>query len=112
MTQVDRVLQMLQSAGETGVTNQDFYRSFLPRHGGRIYELRKSGHDIRVEFVRQGMFRYTLHGCDATPHPAISNDATPNPAIGLSASRTEGADLFEVIHGPYGTRIAPQGGKL
>ena len=97
MTQVDRVLQMLQSAGEAGVTTGDFLRSYLPRFSARLWEMKKEGHSIKTEFVRTGEFRYTLQ--PVRPHPVV-------------AAPTEGVDLFEVIHGPYGTRVIPQGGKL
>jgi hypothetical protein len=59
VTQREKVLGMLRSAGKAGVRSDAFYAAFLPRAGARVHELRQEGYTITSE--REGQFvRYRL----------------------------------------------------
>ena len=58
VNQQTRVLKALKERGT--LTNQDFYKMYIPRFGARIYELRKDGHHIVTNKVRNGLTEYTL----------------------------------------------------
>lgn len=65
--QAQTVLAMLRSAGERGVSNGDFIRSYIERFGARIGELRAAGWQIDKEREDQGRYRYFLRGEPAGP---------------------------------------------
>jgi hypothetical protein len=62
MTQRERVLHMLQTAGDRGVTTADFLEAHIPRFSARIGELRKAGHQIDTRRLREGSFLFKLDG--------------------------------------------------
>ena len=106
MKQVERVLRMLREAGPLGVTNYEFYRCYLPRFGGRIFELRTEGYVIDVEFVKTGCFRYTLQGGDRPvgQGPVTDGSKAACAVAPHVAARPKGEDeMFSVIHSAYGT---------
>jgi hypothetical protein len=59
-TQSNRVLEMLKSAGSSGVMNYDFVNRYILRAAARIEELRKEGHNIKTIRVSQGRWKYVL----------------------------------------------------
>lgn len=60
VSQKQRILQMLEEAGSTGVTGNQFYAACLPRFAARIKELRDQGHDISTRRIDGNHFVYTL----------------------------------------------------
>lgn len=63
-TQKKAVMEMLKKAGERGVTNIEFYASYLPRFSARIHELRQelrgTGSRIVSERIKNNLYRYKL----------------------------------------------------
>lgn len=55
-----RVLVYLQAHG--AATNAELIEIGGIRYGGRLFELRRQGHDIRTEPLHGGLVRYTYHG--------------------------------------------------
>ncbi|HEY0391013.1 MAG TPA: hypothetical protein VGC63_04825 [Solirubrobacterales bacterium] len=74
--QARRVLEMLRSAGDRGVSNGDFVSAYMARFGGRICEMRKLGWSIETVREGQGRSRYFLRaeptGIDAGAHTPVS----------------------------------------
>ena len=63
MTQNERVLKMLQEAGDRGLTNHDFLDARISRFGARLDDLRRQGWDIPAgRWVARGKYRYKLLG--------------------------------------------------
>lgn len=60
MSQRERVLEILEDAGDRGVTSNQFFAAHLPRFSARVHELRNAGHVITKEPVEQGHFLYRL----------------------------------------------------
>ena len=60
MTQRDRVLQMLQEAGERGVTTADFLQAYISRFSARINELRNLGYEIDTERLSRSSCLFKL----------------------------------------------------
>ena len=60
MSQKTQILNMLQRAGDRGVTGNEFYANYLPRFAARIKELRDQGYEISTERVDGNHFVYTL----------------------------------------------------
>lgn len=60
MSQRDQILSMLENAGETGVTGNEFYAACLPRFAARIKELRDAGYRIVTERIDANHFSYKL----------------------------------------------------
>lgn len=97
MTQKERVLRMLQQAGEQGVRSDRFYREFNGRGVARIYDLRKEGYEI--EDRREGKYkRYFLTRMSAgkTSEDAAGLDSaelpvSPAPAGAHSGEEQRGA---------------------
>jgi hypothetical protein len=83
MTQRERVLHMLQTAGERGVTTADFLQAHIPRFSARIGELRKDGHVIETKRLREGSFLFKLDG-----QPSSSS-------VGAGSRGGSGVDFFE-----------------
>lgn len=73
MTQRTRVLTMLQTAGDRGVTSNEFYAAHLPRFGGRLFELRERGYVIETARITDSLWRYTL-----THEPAVVSAPPPS----------------------------------
>jgi hypothetical protein len=80
VTQQDRVLHMLRTAGARGVTNAQFATAYLPRFSARIKELRERGFDITTERLGEGRFRYVLH---TTERAGVSHHARDGGASSL-----------------------------
>jgi len=60
----------LRERGSAGVTNLELYGAFLPRHGARIYELRRMGFNIERCRDSAGVFRFFLRAePPSTPAP-------------------------------------------
>lgn len=77
MTQRDRVLSMLQAAGDEGVTNHAFLAERLPRFSARIMELRTEGFAIATERLTEGCWLYTLQ-LDVGPAAVAEIPAPPS----------------------------------
>jgi len=60
VSQRDQILSMLENAGETGVTGNEFYAACLPRFAARIKELRDAGYRIVTERIDANHFSYKL----------------------------------------------------
>ena len=61
MTQCEVMLQMLKQAGPHGVTSREFVEGpQIFKYTGRISDLRKQGHVILAERVRDTLYRYIL----------------------------------------------------
>jgi hypothetical protein len=61
MTQRERVLQMLDDAGEKGVTTAEFLQEYLYKFHARITDLRQDGYNIpKAERITESCFRYRL----------------------------------------------------
>ena len=61
MTQIEKVKQMLEDAGDSGVTTQEFLQAYIPRFSARILELREQGLDIETLPYKKSCKRYVLH---------------------------------------------------
>lgn len=59
-TQSGRILQLLKAHPLTGVSNYELARVSL-RAGARIYDLRKSGHNIQSVQISRGTWKYYLN---------------------------------------------------
>ncbi len=57
--QAQRILDLLQRRGTEGATNAELGQ-VCQRFGGRLFELRQEGHDIRKQYVAPGLWRYWL----------------------------------------------------
>ena len=55
-----RLLTALQDAGARGLTNGEMSVIAGLRYGGRLFELREAGHDVRTEHVSRGTWRSWL----------------------------------------------------
>jgi hypothetical protein len=90
VTQQDRVLHMLRTAGARGVTNAQFATAYLPRFSARIKELRERGFDITTERLGEGRFRYVLHTTERAGVSHHARDGGPSslvPAVGSGPVR-------------------------
>ena len=59
--QRERILALLQAAGNTGVTNL-VLNQICFRFGARIHELRQDCWDIETKAEGESVFRFILHG--------------------------------------------------
>lgn len=57
--QRDLILALLQLRGAKGATNAELSQIAM-RFGGRLLEIRKMGHEVRVQSEGRGLFRYWL----------------------------------------------------
>ncbi|WP_285250227.1 hypothetical protein [Pseudarthrobacter sp. fls2-241-R2A-168] len=57
--QREKILKMLEAAGEQGVTNIQMNKTAY-RYGGRLFELRQDGYRIRSGHVKGSVWRFTL----------------------------------------------------
>jgi hypothetical protein len=60
MNQSEKILALLEKAGDYGVTNVTLNRIAF-RYGARLMELRKEGYLISTLYISPGLFRYVLH---------------------------------------------------
>lgn len=60
MNQSEKILAVLEKAGDYGVTNVTLNRIAF-RYSARLAELRKEGYDISTLYIAPGLFRYVLH---------------------------------------------------
>lgn len=59
MTQREKILQLLEDAGDEGVTNLKL-NTVAFRYGGRLHELRQDGYRIRSTHIKDSVWRFTL----------------------------------------------------
>lgn len=59
-TQQEKILAILEKAGDHGVTNVTLNRIAF-RYGARLHELRKQGYQISTLYIAPGLFRFVLH---------------------------------------------------
>lgn len=57
--QREKILKMLEDAGDEGVTNLAL-NTVAYRYGGRLFELRQDGYRIRSSHVKGSVWRFTL----------------------------------------------------
>lgn len=61
MTRAALLLSLLEDAGEVGITTAEILQAGVgSRYGARILELRKAGHQITSERIRDGAWLYKL----------------------------------------------------
>lgn len=60
MTKKERVLSMLESAGDRGVTNREFNEAGIYRYSARIKELRDEGKIVDTIRIKGGYFKFRL----------------------------------------------------
>jgi hypothetical protein len=104
MSQRMRVLTMLQTADNRGVTSSEFYAAHLPRFGARLLELRERGYVIETQRESDSVWRYTLLNEPAVssasaPTTGPSSETGPLSRHGAGADETASA-LFELPHRP------------
>ena len=104
MTQKQTVLRLLQD-NPGGVTTADFCSAHVPRFSARIEELRKEGHRISSQRVREGQWRYRLSGGAARFVGAFSSHTPKEP----QGSAAPAESLFDL---PPETRSAITGQPL
>lgn len=80
MSQRDRILEMLEDAGERGVHSFEFYEQRMPRGAAVIHELKKEGHLIEARPERyqgdaQGV-RYFLRSDSLFAAPETESGST------------------------------------
>ena len=59
LTQTARILKVLKTNGQA--TNHELSR-ITPRYGARLHDLRREGHELLAERIKEGLFRYTYKG--------------------------------------------------
>jgi len=92
MTQRERVLHMLEQAGERGVTTADFLQAYTPRFSARIKELRDAGHVIETERISSSSSRYTLQPVSqACPAEGARGEPGESSALPTRESRGDGS---------------------
>lgn len=90
-----QVLELLRQAGARGVTTAEFLQAGVgARYGARLLELRREGHVIDAQRVRDGSWRYTLRA----PGP-VAPTAGPSKRF-LSPAPTADQRLFELAPTP------------
>lgn len=60
LTKKQLTLNLLRSAGDTGVDNRELNHAGIWRYSARIKELRDEGYNIRTVRLEQGHFRFIL----------------------------------------------------
>lgn len=60
MTQSEKILEVLEKAGDYGVTNVTLNRIAF-RYAARLHELRREGYLVSTLYIAPGLFRYVLH---------------------------------------------------
>lgn len=87
-SQCTRILALLRERGSVGCTNLELYGNFLPRHGARIYELRRLGYQIERRRESAGIFRFILlsEPTSAKPLPARESPSEKFTTLPLFAS--------------------------
>jgi hypothetical protein len=92
VTQRERVLRMLRTAGRNGVRTGDFLAAGLPRFSARLIELREDGHQITGVRESDSSWRYTLiEPHRAQPAPA---DEAPASLLGDAPGRRPGSAIL------------------
>lgn len=91
MTQKERVLRLLQEAGEQGVRSDRFYREFNGRGVARIYDLRKEGYGITDE--REGKYKryFLIAGVGAGKHGVGTSSPSVDPSDGSAGDEPQEA---------------------
>ena len=87
-SQRGRILALLRERGSAGVTNLELYGNFLPRHGARIFELRRMGYQIERRRESAGIFRFILRSepTSAKPLPVSESPSEKFTTLPLFAS--------------------------
>jgi len=67
MTKKEKVLSMLQAAGDRGVTNRELNDAGVYRYSARIKELRDEGMKISTTRVKGGLFEFRLVSPPCSP---------------------------------------------
>jgi len=92
VSQKQRILQMLEEAGERGVEGNEFYRACLPRFAARIKELRDQGYDISTRRIGGNHFVYTLRQSAKSGGPCKTQPVT-------ECSQAQGAAVESSVTG-------------
>ncbi len=66
--QREKILNLLRERGRAGATNDDLVR-IAYRYSARLREIRLAGYEVRTDFVREGVFKYTLISEPVEPKP-------------------------------------------
>ena len=96
MTKKEKVLSMLQAAGDRGVTNRELNEAGVYRYSARIKELRDEGTEILTTRVKGGLFKFRL-----APPFTPAEGATE---VVADTSHPREADLPESASLPSGDR--------
>jgi len=92
MTKKEKVLSMLEAAGDRGVTNRELNDAGIFRYSARIKELRDEGKEILTTRIKGGLFKFRLatrlptEGAvkqgvgEPRPREADSPESTPKPS--------------------------------
>lgn len=73
MAKTQQLLLLLQAAGRNGLPSTTLSLEVGHRFPARLHDLKKAGHEIRVEKRQNGVFYYTLLNARQTPDLADSN---------------------------------------
>ena len=66
--QREKILNLLRERGRAGATNDDLVR-IAYRYSARLREIRLAEYEVRTDFVREGVFKYTLISEPVEPKP-------------------------------------------
>ena len=92
VSQKQRILTMLEEAGTTGVTGNQFYAACLPRFAARIKELRDQGFDITTRRIGGNHYVYTLRQSAKSGGPCKTQPVT-------ECSQAQGAAVESSVTG-------------
>lgn len=59
-TQAERILDLLERAGDKGVSNRTL-NAVCFRYSARLKELRDQGYQISTAHIKESLFRFVLH---------------------------------------------------
>lgn len=80
MTKKEKVLSMLEVAGDRGVTNRELNDAGIFRYSARIKELRDEGKEILTTRIKGGLFKFRLVDPPCTPAEGVVADPPPREA--------------------------------
>ena len=97
MTKKEKVLSMLEAAGDRGVTNRELNEAGIYRYSARIKELRDEGKTIDTVRIKGGYFKFRLASSPCGPAEGAERVTadTPHPRVD---------DLPESVSSPSGDR--------
>lgn len=102
LTKKQLTLNLLRSAGKTGVDNRELNHAGIWRYSARIKELRDEGYNIRTIRLGQGHFRFILtepsrsSGHDSTEQAEGKSPREPEPPRGANNPASLGDPLFSI----------------